>query len=673
VVLLDRVVWAQSASDSISNSQIQWQPRIGVPPVHESLRADQLPGGRIIAVRPILSASLGRPIASNSGSDDKMYSSALRNRGPSQLVHNVRGVPDSDPQHRGAPLATNADGFSVELQPPRQFAADDGTERGTRVYSEKELPENVGVPEFRQPNSLSLSENHKHAEALPAPSNSEAELMELKSVPEQPSWQAMISIPQLSPSNSVNISLSAIVPAALQFSKQIKVVQLQQVVTTEQVTQSAAQFDWQLFARKLWVDTNQPTGSDLTAGAEISRLRQEQWSGDAGLRRTNLLGGQFETSQNLQLQNSNSTFFDPEKQGLSKLTLKYNQPLLQKGGRLVNEGQIVLAQINTEVATADTRAKINDTIVSVVAAYWKIYRLRGEYCIQKALVDSTEKLVEELELRRKIDAQKSLIAQSYSLLASQRAELQASIVRIQQAQHELVRFVGDRTLDNFEELVPSDEPFLGTINYDLNSSFATALENRGELQALIRRIKSAELSRNIAQHEILPQLSLILETSASGLNGNYEVFKSVGDQFSLGGPSATAGLEFSVPVGNRLARSRARQTNVQLAAAIAAFDNAVDQVRQEVRDAISAVEGYSTQIENLSRAVSQSEIEVASMLERRLIFPSELDQVSQLYVREYLNALQRRATAERSLAGARGDFALAIVRLRYALGTILEQ
>jgi len=76
-------------------------------------------------------------------------------------------------------------------------------------------------------------------------------------------WKAKITCPSLSGQRPLNVSLATLIPAALQYSQQIRVVQLDKEISSEQITQTDAQFDWRVFAQNLWNNSNRPTGSQL--------------------------------------------------------------------------------------------------------------------------------------------------------------------------------------------------------------------------------------------------------------------------------------------------------------------------------------------------------------------------------------------------------------------------
>ncbi len=521
---------------------------------------------------------------------------------------------------------------------------------------------------FLTPESIPTSEMLENIQALPLTSTDIAK----KGLPKSGSWRDEVLIPQISPNQTLSVSLSALMPSALQQSKKIEIARLQSFLELEKVTQTDANFDWTLFTKNIWTDTDEPTGSQLDAGPGSKRKLEEDLAFDAGLRRTNRVGGQFESTQNVRLNHTNSQFINPQDRGISRMTLRYTQPLLRDGGSLVNEGQVVLAQLQAESTNAEYQTQINNVLQRVVQAYWELYRSRADYCIRLALIVNTQELRNELERRRRIDAQPALVAQVESQLSAQRADLGASLVKIQRAQHDLVRQVGDRTLDGPVELIPQETPFAEPIQLDIGSLFSTAIQNRGELRSALKRIQSSTVNNNIAQHQLLPKLAMILETYVSGINGDYNAIRSIGDQFSERAPTYSVGFTYELPIGNRAARSRLKQAEISVTREITTFEDTIDQIRQEVRDAAASVNGFASQAEQRNEAVIAANVEVNALLERRTKFPEEFDQVSQLYIRTYLDALQRRATAEQALVSSHVDYSISLVQLRRALGVLVS-
>lgn len=492
--------------------------------------------------------------------------------------------------------------------------------------------------------------------------------------PDDPWWQNHIQRPILeTPNNSfVYIPLEELVVAALNNSRKIHIAKIDGFVEQEKVVQQEAEFDWAAFAESLFINTNQQTGSGLEAGVGIARLNQQDVTNNVGIRRKNEIGGTFEAKQDLRLLRSNSLFTDPEDPAFSQLTLRYNQPLLRDGGLLVNHGQIVLAQLDADATVADSQAEITQILVQVVEAYWNVYRLRCRYVVQKELVDEIKRLLDDLSRRTKIDARPSLIGEAESEIATQLAELAATKTQLIQAQLQLVRIIGDRNLGQFGELIPITHSPPMQLDVSPQTAIGLALQNRPELRAVAKRIERSQLVNQISIRQLLPSLALIMETSVNGVNADFKLGRSLGDQYSEGGPSYSIGLNYELPFGNRGARSRHRQSELELARELATLEDTVDQVRLEVENALAGLTGANNQFSIRQESIEKADQVVRSLLKRREIFPDEFDQVSQLYVRQILDAQQRKATAEVAIIDLFFEFATTTIKLREATGTLLN-
>lgn len=474
------------------------------------------------------------------------------------------------------------------------------------------------------------------------------------------------------PTHSIQIGLTELILSALANSRKIEIAKIDRFVEQEQVTQTDANFDWNFFANSLFKNTDQQTGSELDGGAGLARLIQQQFDEDIGLKRQNYYGGNFELTQNLRLLDSNSQFVDPNEQGFSQLTLRYNQPLLRDGGLVVNYGQVILARLNAHAIAADSDTAILDIVVQVVEAYWNIYKLRSQYLVQERLVLKIRELLEEVSKRTRIDARKSLIRQAESELATQLSILAATKTQLIQAQFELVRLVGDRDLGSFVELVPLTDTPAFELPLETRNALSIALQYRPELRAAANRIKGSELTNDINIRNLLPGLAFILETNVNGVNGNFDIGRSLGDQFSTGGPTYSVGLNYEIPIGNRAARSRLREAELLVAREFANFEDTVDQIRLDVNTAVNGLTGSKDQYEIRVESYEKAESVVESLVKRRNIFPEQIDQVSQLYVREILDAQQRSANAARAVIDLLFDYSLATIQLRRAMGTLLN-
>ncbi len=106
-------------------------------------------------------------------------------------------------------------------------------------------------------------------------------------------------------------------------------------------------------------------------------------------------------------------------------------------------------------------------------------------------------------------------------------------------------------LDPALELVPSEQPNPEFIDVSQQDAIVTALEYRPEIDEATRQLKSAQLQVSISQHELLPLLDVVTETYVSGLQAGRDLATSWSNQFQVGEPSYTVGLELEIPLHNR--------------------------------------------------------------------------------------------------------------------------
>jgi hypothetical protein len=102
----------------------------------------------------------------------------------------------------------------------------------------------------------------------------------------------------------------------------------------------------------------------------------------------------------------------------------------------------------------------------------------------------------------------------------------------------------------------------------------------------------------------------------------------------------------------------------------AQFQDTVDQIRQEVYDAKAKLDGAARQMEIRRIAIEQNSREITALQRRRTIYPDESERITQLYVREVLDAQTRLANSERELMQSYIAYSLGIIELRQATGTL---
>ena len=460
----------------------------------------------------------------------------------------------------------------------------------------------------------------------------------------------------------------------LEYSAQVRVYGYVPRIRETAVAESLAAFDWSKFIDSVWQDTSEPVGSALTLGGAGNRFRDHNLRVDAGLRRRLEAGGTFELYQRFGHQNNNSRFFVPNDQGTARLVLGYTQPLLRGRGHVYNRSLIVLADIDVATSTDEYRRQLQSHLLEVAKGYWGLYLERANLAQKIRLYLATRKIVDELEDRQLIDAQRTQALSARAALESRRSDLVRARAALKNAETRLRSlinapdFVGD---PESLEIIPRDHPTVEDFRFDLDTEFATAVTTRPEIAAALKEIKSACVRRDMAVHEMLPQLNLVTETYVAGLRGSSRVGEAWLDQFRAGEPSYSVGLQYDVPLGRRAASARRSRRDQELAQMRERYRSTLELVRAEVEVAVREVHTAYRELraKHQAQLAAQREADTLEIRWRSLANP---DSTGSLLLESLLRAQERVTANEYEFAKAQLTYNLALINLRHANGTLLE-
>ena len=351
------------------------------------------------------------------------------------------------------------------------------------------------------------------------------------------------------------VDLDALIISALAYSPRVRAVSEDVLIQETAVVEAQADFDVHAFSESKFFRKSEPIGNVLETGG-LPRLREEDFAFSAGLRKRTPLGGSWEVAQEIGMLNSNSRFFTPEQQGNSRLSLSFDQPLLNGFGRTYNTSLIILAELDTTVAIDQTTAALEQQMTQIAEAYWELYLQRSVLVQKRQHLERRRMVLVELEQRRDIDALESQIVRAQAAVAARQAELVRSAANIRniEARMRALTNAPDLQANAQAELIPLDPPQTVRVDVSLQDALVTALQHRPEIDAASHEIRAASIRLNMSKNELLPALDLVLETYVMGLDTDYDISQAWTDQFSVGEPSYSAGLMFEVPLQRRRRR-----------------------------------------------------------------------------------------------------------------------
>ncbi|WP_197994667.1 TolC family protein [Gimesia panareensis] len=470
------------------------------------------------------------------------------------------------------------------------------------------------------------------------------------------------------------VDVNTLIQETLANSSQVRIINDDPIIAETAITQAMAEFDPKLFIESKFNRISVPSSSTLDTGTNFSRLRENNWNSNIGIRRKNLQGGEIELSQQFGMNTSNSIFFVPPNQGDARLTLSYNQPLLNGKGEAYNESLIVLAELNTDIASDRTQAALQDHLLDVTEAYWELYLNRVLLIQKEKHLQDGIRILKYLEKRYNIDSLQSQIARARAAVAKRRSELIRVEASVQNSETRLRALVNSPQMHASPdlELISVQQPLDVSIPVTIEDAMATALEYRSEVDIASREIEAARVRLGVACNDLLPKLDLVLESYLSGLKGDFDVSRAWIDQFSVGEPSYTAGLVFEVPLYRQEARSRHLQRTVELRRLLSKFDLTINNLRAEVETAVRYVRTANRNLQSQYQAMIAAHADVEFLKRRWEMLPG-LDRSSSFLLEDLIDAQDRRADAERAFVTAQVDHVLSQTKLNRATGTILRQ
>ena len=485
-----------------------------------------------------------------------------------------------------------------------------------------------------------------------------------------------------------SVTLEQLYIGAIHHSSQIRVFSDLPLIRETGIQEAKGAFDTNAFLSAKFERRNEPVGNTLTTGG-AERFKQDEWDYEAGVRKKVVSGAEISLSQKLFHDRNNSIYFVPNPQSRSTLELNVVQPVLKGAGVTYNRSVMEIAKIDSEVAMSEFIRQSESHLQEIARAYWGLYAARVTYLQKLKLLEETGKLADEVKARANIDAQSSQLFRAQSAVASRKSDLIRAEAAIRNAQDRLKALTNDPSLlgDADVELVPRDRLVLTGEMVDAQEAAAVALRTRPEINQAFMQLRAATIREKMTKNELMPELNLVLQGSLNGLDDG-DLGGAYGREYNTGGPGWSAGLVFSYPLENNVARARHERRRLETRQQIDQLKTTVDTVLLEVK--ISAREVATAYREALAKysAVKAYAEDIATLEARRSVQPfmdpavaaimgpeaTKTAQTSQTtdYLDRMLDAQDRRTRAEEDFISSAANYQVALVNLQRAKGNLLK-
>ncbi len=446
--------------------------------------------------------------------------------------------------------------------------------------------------------------------------------------------------------------------SALEHNLDLKVALMSPTIAAESITAEEAAFEAVFTTRALWRQTDSATASTL------SNAQEDFGSVEPGVTIPMRTGGSASVSLPISRVETNNSFSTLNPAYTSDLAFSISHPLLRNAGREVNATPITIASYNHQISQSQTKLAVINQVSAVDRAYWRLYQAgrdlevrQQQYELAKAQLERSERLVNsgrraEIELVR---AQSGVADRLDAIIVAQNV-----VLRRQREFKRLINMPG-LEIDNASKLVTKTDPRPVEYLFDGRTLANAAEQNRMEMLEIELRLLSDVANMKLAKNQMLPQLDVSATYAINGLGGTLD--KSFDTLERNRFEDWSVGATFSTPIGNEGARARYRGTMLTRLQRLGTKESRKQTIRQEVLDAVDAIEA------GWQRILATRQATILST--RTLAAEQRQFEVGNSTSTNVLDAATRLAEAQLAEIVAVTDYELAQVDLAVATGTLL--
>ena len=345
----------------------------------------------------------------------------------------------------------------------------------------------------------------------------------------------------------------------------------------------------------------------------------------------------------------------------------------------VSQG-VLIARINNDITLADFEISVRTLMKDVEDVYWNLYLAYRSYDVaiiaRNSALRSWREAKDILEVGGLPGFRPADEAQARDRYFETRAQVETALNAIYLQEAELRRLMALPPNDG-RVIRPVEEPTTTKLVPDWHACLADAMMFRTELRRQKWQIKSLQLQLTAAHSLTNPQLNFVSGYQINAFGDDLlasddndgETTQGLGDAYgTLFNGEQTGwnlGLQFSMPIGFRQAKTQVRNLELRLAKSRAVLSAQELDISHEVADALQAISfQYQNAVTNFNRR--------AAAAERVELFEQEF-QAGTVTLDEVLRAQASLATAESAFYTSLVQYNQSLSYLHVVKGTLLER
>ncbi len=465
----------------------------------------------------------------------------------------------------------------------------------------------------------------------------------------------------VAPGKTVGVSLREAIGLTFANNLDLQIEAITPQIRAAEIGEQQGAFDPTVGAQAQYLRDRSP--SESTAAGNDTRVA----AGQVTLSQRLPLGTQYELSYNTDRLKNNSLFSTLNPSYSAEVLLQVTQPLLRNFGTDVNRTGIVIAQRNQEAAQATFRGTVQNTLFSTVQTYWTLVQAKDALDVARESLRLAQQLLQQNRVQVQVGTMAPIeVTQAEAGVASREEGVIVAEANLRDAEDQLKRQILLDPANAFDyTIVPTDRPEFAPVEVQLAPNLEAALRFRPELDAARITTRAQEANLRLARNQALPELNVVGSLGLNGLDddwpgANGDIVSEADNQYQW-----SAGLVFTYPLGNRVARSRLTSAELALRQTQTQVRTLELQVTEEVRAAVRAVNTNVQRVE-ATREATRLAREQLTAEQRRLA-------VGLSTSFEVLSLQTDLATAQNAEIRAITDYRVSLANLDRVAGILLSR
>lgn len=367
---------------------------------------------------------------------------------------------------------------------------------------------------------------------------------------------------------------------------------------------------------------------------------------------------------------SSTSTFNPSHEAAGVFEIR--QPLLRGFGFRTNLAPIRIAQARRDQSQFAVEQVTIQQIRSVEEAYWDLHAAHVAWHAIQAVTPIAVESVRIEELR--YQAERSTyadVARAKVKVEGLKRQAAGAQLRVIERDNRLRQLIG-LDPDGVSLLLPIDTPRQDPAVVDLPQAIALALDRRPDLHQRRLEVEQLNWRTLVARNDLLPQLDARYIYRTNGLADRLDHALDQAATFDYS--DWTVGLEFSIPIGNRPARSRLMAREQELSRERALLREYERQVGYDIALLAAELQTQFQQADSALRQVRETQ-EWLRLATIRYAHPTAGDTSRNVLLAaldDFQTALQAHVDSQSGAADALAGYNVAWAKLAAAQGVSLD-